>query len=656
MTMGPRGLFAARKLRANRQSLRWSDKWYRRRVLRLKERVDPLEGAPQARGIVLEKVGIESRQPNSAVRKCVSPDTQVLLEDRTYMSMGELGGRWRGVRSLCLDLRSGCLEPTSILDHFTLSDSEAEAVGTYELTTESGRRLVASGDHPVYTHEGIKEVRNLKPGDRVVVLPFEPPRKEADGSLILDEDGLAASIPEGSNKERVIDQLKQRGLLPLTYDNPKLPIIVRLLGHLFGDGTLSYSRSGNGMEGRLVATGEVEDLNDIGRDIRSLGFHVSPPYEGHARSEVRTPSGTYIIEGGYNSLGCSSIALFSLMKALGAPVGEKATLRYRVPSWVKDGPLWVKREFLSAYFGSELEAPRLNGVTFSSPTLAIYKVEDALDSAMDLVEDIRSMLKPFGVRISKVRTYPGVLREDGSKTVRVVVYLASNITNLMNLYGKIGYTYQRQRERMARLAYQYLRLKWMRIERTKQAYSQAMELRSKGKSQREIAEELRKRGYTWITPAHVNYWLGHGIKKSSALYTTRRSVDFHAWAREATRGLPPIGLVWDKVEMVRPVHRRVPLQDITVENPSHNFFANGILTGNCVRIQLVKNGKQVTAFVPWDGGLNFVDEHDEVMIEGIGGPMGKSYGDLPGVRWRVFMVNGVSLIELIRGRKEKPRR
>ena len=76
----------------------------------------------------------------------------------------------------------------------------------------------------------------------------------------------------------------------------------------------------------------------------------------------------------------------------------------------------------------------------------------------------------------------------------------------------------------------------------------------------------------------------------------------------------------------------------------------------CVRVQLIKNGKSVTAFLPKDGALNFVDEHDEVGLEGIGGSMGGAMGDIPGVRWQVFKVNGVSLNELVRGRKEKPRR
>ena len=57
-----------------------------------------------------------------------------------------------------------------------------------------------------------------------------------------------------------------------------------------------------------------------------------------------------------------------------------------------------------------------------------------------------------------------------------------------------------------------------------------------------------------------------------------------------------------------------------------------------------------------DGALNFVDEHDEVVLEGIGGSMGGAMGDIPGVRWQVFKVNGVSLNQLVRGKKEKPRR
>ncbi len=74
----------------------------------------------------------------------------------------------------------------------------------------------------------------------------------------------------------------------------------------------------------------------------------------------------------------------------------------------------------------------------------------------------------------------------------------------------------------------------------------------------------------------------------------------------------------------------------------------------CVKIQLIKNGRQITAFAVGDGAINFIDEHDEVLVEGIGGRMGRSYGDIPGVRFKVIKVNNVSLNELVKGRKEKP--
>ena len=76
----------------------------------------------------------------------------------------------------------------------------------------------------------------------------------------------------------------------------------------------------------------------------------------------------------------------------------------------------------------------------------------------------------------------------------------------------------------------------------------------------------------------------------------------------------------------------------------------------CVRVQLVKNGRQITAFCPGDGATKLIDEHDEVVIECIGGAMGKSKGDIPGVRWQVIKVNDQSLIALRKGKIEKARK
>ncbi|MCJ7517847.1 MAG: 30S ribosomal protein S12 [Methanomassiliicoccales archaeon] len=95
--------------------------------------------------------------------------------------------------------------------------------------------------------------------------------------------------------------------------------------------------------------------------------------------------------------------------------------------------------------------------------------------------------------------------------------------------------------------------------------------------------------------------------------------------------------------------RGIVLEKVGIEAKQPN---SGIR--KCVKVQLIKNGRQITAFAVGDGAINFIDEHDEVLVEGIGGRLGRSYGDIPGVRYKVIQVNNVSLNELVRGRKEKP--
>jgi small subunit ribosomal protein S12 len=74
------------------------------------------------------------------------------------------------------------------------------------------------------------------------------------------------------------------------------------------------------------------------------------------------------------------------------------------------------------------------------------------------------------------------------------------------------------------------------------------------------------------------------------------------------------------------------------------------------KVQLTKNGKVITAYIPFSKGISFIDEHNDVMIERIGGAQKGARGDLPGVKFKITMVNGISLKELVKGRKQKPMR
>jgi small subunit ribosomal protein S12 len=75
-----------------------------------------------------------------------------------------------------------------------------------------------------------------------------------------------------------------------------------------------------------------------------------------------------------------------------------------------------------------------------------------------------------------------------------------------------------------------------------------------------------------------------------------------------------------------------------------------------VRVQLMKNNIQVTAHVPGTGSINKVNEHDEVTVTSLGGSQKGGKGSMAGIKYQVILLNGVSLKEIVAGRKQKPTR
>ena len=68
---------------------------------------------------------------------------------------------------------------------------------------------------------------------------------------------------------------------------------------------------------------------------------------------------------------------------------------------------------------------------------------------------------------------------------------------------------------------------------------------------------------------------------------------------------------------------------------------------------MAKKKKKITAFVPNDGCLDFIEENDEVLLAGFGHK--DHVGDISGILFKVVKVANVSLLALYKGKKEKPR-
>jgi small subunit ribosomal protein S12 len=106
-------------------------------------------------------------------------------------------------------------------------------------------------------------------------------------------------------------------------------------------------------------------------------------------------------------------------------------------------------------------------------------------------------------------------------------------------------------------------------------------------------------------------------------------------------------------EKVDPLENAPQARGIVLEKRQLEAKQPNSAMRKAVRIQLSKNNKKITAFVPGNHGITFINEHDEVLVDGIGGRMGKSKGDIPEVKWKVIAVNGQPLKWLCKGKIEK---
>ncbi|KAG6403358.1 hypothetical protein SASPL_135575 [Salvia splendens] len=84
-----RGMGDGRKLKSHRRTQRWANKSYKKSHLG-NEWKKPFSGSSHAKGIVLEKIGIEAKQPNFAIRKCAR--VQLIKNEKKIAAFGHAVG------------------------------------------------------------------------------------------------------------------------------------------------------------------------------------------------------------------------------------------------------------------------------------------------------------------------------------------------------------------------------------------------------------------------------------------------------------------------------------------------------------------------------------------------------------------------------------
>merc|ERR1711916_135552 len=137
-----------------------------------------------------------------------------------------------------------------------------------------------------------------------------------------------------------------------------------------------------------------------------------------------------------------------------------------------------------------------------------------------------------------------------------------------------------------------------------------------------------------------------GIQAGRKLRTSRR---LNRWADKAYKKIH-LATRWKSNPFGGASHAKgIVVERMGVEAKQPNSAIR-----KCCRVQLIKNGKKISAFVPNDGCLNFIDENDEVFVAGFG-RKGHVVGDIPGVRFKIVKVSNVGLLALWKEKTEKPR-
>ncbi|MBI4173302.1 MAG: RtcB family protein [Candidatus Aenigmarchaeota archaeon] len=419
----------------------------------------------------------------------------------------------------------------------------------YHIRTKSGKYLRASGDHPVYTPEGMKDASDLNAGDEIVTYPFSGvEHEEPSADTIVTIDDVAAHLDRigitdrGNAKAQVLSQLKRLGILPLRYDSPQLPILIKIMGFVFGDGVLTFLKNRKGF---VHFYGQEEDLESIRDDLRSIGLTAQNIHKRTRKHEIRTQYSLVRFEAEEKLLLKKSTGFAALLAMLGVPAGRKTHAAYRMPEWLKKARLWQKRLFLSALFGAEMSKPKtLNRYNFYCPQLNMNKAQHLLDNGNAFLADIRDMLAEFGVDSkAPVRVAGNDYHGVHGPTNSLRLLILSNPANLIRLYEKIGFSYNRKRQKLACLAIDYLRLKESAIN------------------------------------AKDSVVAGHD---GNLLIKRRVNAKFISFGEfVATNSFGDHGLTVDRIEEIERAPYDGYVYDFTVNHKDHNFIADNVVTHNC---------------------------------------------------------------------------
>jgi tRNA-splicing ligase RtcB (3'-phosphate/5'-hydroxy nucleic acid ligase) len=517
---------------------------------------------------------------------CLTGDSRIRHRHGYTRRIDEFANDWRTSEIACHDLNEGVRTSTTLANWFGKKPDHP----VLELTTISGDTIRATADHPFWTPHGMKKLGELREGDLVGMNPFEGvPYEKPTNDVIVDEDTIRETYArlgkstDGNAVSQTCKYLRERGLLPLWYDSPSLPVLCKVAGFVFGDGSLHFDVNGKGITSFY---GEGADLESIRSELATIGVTASRIYSRERQHAITTTYKDYEFQRTEEFCRVTSTGFAVLLASLGVPVGKKPSQNYDAPAWLDAAPRWQKRLFLAGYFGAELTTPATisgHDKVFAAPVVSLNKSPDTVESGERFFRKLSAWLAEFGVETQNVGTREEKVNAAGKVSVRLRLILSPKAESQLALWSSVGFEFNRHRSRQAGLAIQYLkRQQLVRAERAKIA----SEIATTTGDERNPTRLIEKYGDRGINRRFVERALYEPSETSQRIPTSFPT--FSTFCEEASHEKDHAELVWDRVGSIRTVTDFDGLvYDFTVDHDDHNFVANGFVVSNC-GVRLVK--------------------------------------------------------------------
>ena len=485
---------------------------------------------------------------------CLTGDTNVLLSNRidSRPIKDIKDGDWVNTvnRKTLMD------EPSDMHNYFCKMPDKL-----FEMKTISGRKIKATADHPflVRSTDGKYEMKKLGElnvaNDKLVIRHMVEPVRDTGTTVVV--------INESDVSEHYRMDLLEKNLLNTQIPTHKLKIIARLIGSLNTDGHIGCDS--NNYYTAEFYLGEEYDVYQVADDIKTLGFENPMVRRNIKKFEDKqsgrtTTTTTWLVS--------KSGAFAYFMHTMGAFVGSKVNMERKLPGWLVNAELSIKREFLSGFQGGDGSrmSYQKNANTFK-PNLGITiqtTHNNYLTATTKYMEQIKDMFEEFNI-ICKLKNT--VVNE--SKT-KVCIVFEKSCENLINYANNINYTYCEEKRRVSAPIIEHLRIRQQnKIERD-ESYQYIID-NHKTDSMEKMMEKTK------LTNNQISKVISNNKKgiQQSTRFTT--DIIYDNFIRD---NIADNGCVCVPIESIVEIEPEL-VYDFTTRSDNHSFVASSFVVSNC---------------------------------------------------------------------------